>query len=147
MVLNSGLLFVVLFYVYPLKFVALGIATSLFGIGRESATRIATLDELAHVFVLYGFGFTAIFACFASMYWHAYRRRQELELSTEECIEARFLCRHYFIFAGVGLLSVAVAGTRIGIELALPGWLYGLLGPLLTWHSVWTKRKHPAAQL
>lgn len=145
-VLNSGLLFVVLFYVYPLKFVTLGISTSVFGIGPESATRINGFDELAQIFMLYGLGFAAIFASFALMYRHANSRRAELALSDEECFEARFLFRHYLIFACVGLLSVAVAATRVGIEVALPGWLYGVLGPTLGWHGWWSRRKHPAVK-
>jgi uncharacterized membrane protein len=141
-VLNSVLLFVVLFYVYPLKFVTLGISTSLFGVGASSASRmISTVDELAQVFMLYGLGFIAIFACFGLMYRHAHRRRETLELSPQECEEARFLCRHYLLFACVGVASVAVAWLRVGIQVALPGWLYGLLGPVLFGHSWWSERR------
>ncbi|NNJ88724.1 MAG: DUF1211 domain-containing protein, partial [Eudoraea sp.] len=62
--LNSILLFVVLYYVFPLK----SLVNSWMGL--QAITR----DELASLFVMYGFGFAMIFLCYALMYQRAYRK-------------------------------------------------------------------------
>lgn len=144
-ILNSGLLFVVLFYVYPLKFVALGISASVFRVRPAAANPIASLDELAQIFMLYGLGFVAIFGLFALMYRHARGSSAQLDLSPDERQEASFLFRHYALFALVGVASVVLAWLRVGIEVALPGWFYGILGPVLFGHAWWSERKQRAA--
>jgi hypothetical protein len=74
---NAGLLFVVLFYVYPLKF--LFTAAFAFFIpalrhpGMEMAGR-----ELAHIFAIYGAGFVALFLMVGMLYLRAYRQRVAL---------------------------------------------------------------------
>jgi uncharacterized membrane protein len=129
--LNSCFLFVVLFYVYPLKFVSRGVAWQVFGITERSGARvIADLDELATLFVLYSLGFAALFLCVALLYRHAWRRRGALELGAEEEREARFLFRHYLIFVVVGLASAAFAAAGVGLRIGFPGWMYAILGPL-----------------
>ena len=142
-VLNSCLLFVILFYVYPLKFVARGVAQFVFGVRGEGMIRaIGSPEELAGLFILYGLGFVAIFLCIVLMYRHALRKRRELDLSEEECEEARFLWRHYLLFVGAGAVSVLVAWAGIGLEFGFPGWLYGIiLGPACFVHSWWSARK------
>ncbi len=130
-VLNSVLLFVVLFYVYPLKFVSMGIASYFLGIdSAQDHYTLAGYDELASLFVIYGVAFAAVFLCFALMYLHAYRLAPAEGYTDDQRDEALMLFRHYLIFAVVGLLSVLTALLGVGIRFSLPGWLYGLLGPL-----------------
>src|SRR4029079_16223092 len=59
-VLTACLLFGVLFYVYPLKFIVEGIAQSVFHLGTGRIA-VSTLGELAMLFVLYSGGFVALF--------------------------------------------------------------------------------------
>lgn len=74
MVLNSCLLFVVLFYVYPLKFISKGIALHVFGVGTgQTGYGISDLGELASLFTIYGIAFAAVFLCFSLLYLHAFR--------------------------------------------------------------------------
>ena len=143
--LNAGLLFIVLYYVFPLKFLTGGFATHVLRIGPQEGVPLAsTLDELGGVFVLYGIGFTLVFLFFALLYGHASRCRETLELSAFEFAEARFLQRHFAIFAAVGLLSVAVATVGLGVAWGAPGHLYILLGPLCWAHGHWTYPKAEA---
>jgi hypothetical protein len=147
-VLNSALLFVVLFYVYPLKFLFSVFVNSFLGMapeGAEGGARIGGMDELSSLMVIYGLGFVAVFACFALLYAHAWSRRSELDLSSAEQIEARVWMRHYLIFVGVGLLSVALAWARVGIRFGLPGFLYALLGPLCWWNGELGRRRKLSA--
>jgi len=137
-VLNSVLLFVMLFYVFPLKFMAEGIARAFVG---ETRYRLASLDELGALFAIYGVAFAAVFACFALMYAHAARHRDELGLDEPAWHEARMLSRHYLIFTAVGGLSVALALAGVGLGYGLPGYFYALLGPLCWAHGVWSRRR------
>ena len=139
--LNACLLFVVLFYVYPLKFVAEGLVSSIFHLRATEDVRISSADELGTVFVLYSAGFVAVFASVALMYLHAARSAQALELTPGERREAFLLFRHYLIFVFVGLLSVALAAGRVGLRVGLPGLIYSLLGPLCWAHGVASRRR------
>jgi hypothetical protein len=138
--LNSCLLFVILFYVYPLRYVAEGFVGSLLGLGNYTI-RLKTLDELAQLFMLYSGGFVAIFFCFSLLYLHAYRSRNQLSLEPGPAHDARFYHRHYLIFVAVGLLSILLAWLRLGITIGLPGFIYGLLGPLCYGHAAWSRRR------
>lgn len=139
--LNSCLLFVVLFAVYPLKFQAHGMTFVLFGVGPSPRETVRDLDELGRLFALYGVGFAAVFLLVALLYRHAARRAVCLDLDAAGLAEARFLSRHYAIFVGVGALSVALGLTGTGIRIGLPGWIYGALGPLCWAHGAWSARR------
>ncbi len=139
--LNSCLLFVVLFYVYPLKFLARGLAAMLFGRGFEGDGGISTLDELGDLFAWYSAGFAAIFCCIALMYGHGARCTRDLGLSDARRREAVFWARHYAIFSLVGVLSLSMATLGIGVRLGMPGWMYALLGPLCGLHGYWNARR------
>lgn len=136
-VLNSVLLFVVLFYVYPLKFLFTIFVNGFLDLGAkgESGARIGGMDELSSVMVIYGLGFVAVFACFSLLYAHAWAQRGELGLDALQQVQARTWMRHYLIFVAVGLLSVALAWGKVGIRFGLPGFLYVLLGPLCWWNG------------
>ena len=95
--LNSCLLFVALFYVYPLKFLARGLATMLFGRGIGGGGGVASFAELGKLFAWYGAGFAAIFLFVALLYLHGARQAEGLGLSLLERQQARFWARHYAI--------------------------------------------------
>src|ERR1035438_5612395 len=81
--LNLLLLFLVLFYVYPLKFVFTLIFSQLtgseiaHGLGDHEAGVLMRIDSS---------GFAAVFSLFALMYSHAYKLRHELELNPVEVL-------------------------------------------------------------
>ncbi len=128
-VLNAILLFVVLFYVYPLKFVFTGLVRALTGWGPAIELGLTPGDGRA-LMVTYSLGFVVVFGALGLLYLHAWRIRGELGLDELEAFDARSgLIRHLWT-AAVGLVS-------IGLALILPprgtqwaGWIYGLLGPL-----------------
>jgi uncharacterized membrane protein len=141
---NSGLLFVVLFYVFPLKFLTETFFGGVLGIGSSGVT-VDSLEELAQLFMLYGAGFSAIFLFVSLLYWHAWRRKAALGLDSSETWNAAFLSRHYLLFTLVGLLTIAVAFFGWGVHFGLPGILYALLGPVCYAHAVWSERSRPSA--
>lgn len=138
--LNGFLLLVILFYVYPLKFMTGGVVSELMP-GIEDPFVIRGVDELAHVFMLYSAGFVGVFLAFALLYRHAARRASVLELTPFGAAEARFLYRHYLLFVAAGLTSILLAWLRVGIGIGTPGWIYFALGPLCFVHGNWSERE------
>ncbi len=81
-VLNSCLLFLILFCVYPLKFLFATISGYLF---RDSAaTWLATEIQVNGRLALYALGFTSVFFLVAAMYWNAWRHRDSLAMNGVE---------------------------------------------------------------
>jgi len=144
--LNSLLLFVVLFYVYPLKFMTVSLVDVVFRLHPERRDEMfRSVDDVGRMFVVYSLGFFLVFGVFSLLYRHAARSAALLGLTAAQLHEARVLQRHYLIMAGVGLLSVVLAAAGIGIRFGVPGFVYGLIGPLAWWHGEWSGRRAPAA--
>ncbi len=83
--LNSVLLFTVLFYVYPLKFLTTKLVASFTGGGGEP---LLAMDG-AYVMLLYSGGVVLIFAVFTLLHRHAWNRREALGLSAAERLDPR----------------------------------------------------------
>lgn len=144
--LNAILLFVVLFYVYPLKFMTVSLVDVVFRFHPERRMEMFRNEgDLGRMFVVYGLGFLAVFACFSLLYGHAARSAAALGLDAPRLHEARMLQRHYLMMAGVGLLSIVLAATGVGARYGVPGFVYVLIGPLAWWHGAWSARRAPAA--
>lgn len=99
--LNGVLLFVVLFYVYPLKFLFL----SALGHGAN----IETIDQMRELVLLYAGGFATIYFLFAALYANGYRQRDRLSLTPLERVLARTFIVEEAGTATVGLLVCAAA--------------------------------------
>jgi hypothetical protein len=128
--LNSVLLFVVLFYVYPLKFLF-----SIF-IGAISGGILSPppTDEVIHehqvtaLMVIYSLGFAAVFGVFALLYRYAYSRRKELELNDYEALLTRHAIISHTGTAALGLVIGATALLLPSRYAGLSGYLYCLIG-------------------
>ena len=105
-VINSVLLFVALFYVYPLKFMF----DSLFARIMDSPDlRQMSLFQLSRASAIYGLGFVVLFVMFTLLYVHAYRKRHALGLTPLEILDVRIFAGHHLVSASVGLTVVAIA--------------------------------------
>ena len=109
--LNSILLFVVLYYVFPLK----SLINSWMGL--QAINR----DELASLFVMYGLGFAIIFLCYALMYYRAYKKTKVLDTS----IELLFYAQHFSLYVLTALVSIILGVLKVGINFGAPGFFYG----------------------
>jgi uncharacterized membrane protein len=106
--LNSILLFVVMFYVYPLKFMFDSGFAHLFAWAGQGVHPM-TLPQLARASAIYGLGWIAVFVMFALLYRHAYRKRHELGLTPLEVFNIKSYAGHHMVSAGVGALVVLIA--------------------------------------
>lgn len=117
--LNTALLFLVLFYTYPLKFMFSLVTGQIQGRANPSA-----------LFIVYGLGFAGIFTIFVLMYLHAWRKRDELELNALERHDTWTLIAMYSAYVGIGLLSTLIGALASGRTLNWAGWTYFLIGPV-----------------
>jgi len=120
--LNAILLFVVLYYVFPLRSLVNALT------GQEKLT----IGEVGSLFQLYSLGFLLIFSCFSLMYYLAYRKTKGSNLDHD----LLFYARHFTIYILVAFISIIVANWELGTKWALPGLIYMLLGPLCYFHGV-----------
>ncbi len=105
--LTCLMLFVVLFYVYPLKFLFnLSITGLLFGAGSAVSM---TGSQLSTLFVIYGLGFAAVYGAITLLYLHAWRLRDALELNDLEKSDTRYVMFRLMTLVGFGLVAAALA--------------------------------------
>jgi uncharacterized membrane protein len=112
-VLNAVLLFVVLFYVYPLKFLftlVVGGFTNGLTVPQEQLDRMfSSARQVPALMVIYSLGYTAVCVLFALLYHYAYSKRAELELNEYEAVRTIHAVIFQLSFAGVGVLVIVLA--------------------------------------
>ena len=128
--INGLLLFTVLFYVQPLRFLASSFV-SLFS-PRASAAAVNSWQQLQDLFIVYGLGWTLIFLLVALLYQRAHATRDSLALKPVEAYDAITYSRHYLGFAAAGVLSILVAFSGFGIGFGFPGMIYATIA-LFSW--------------
>jgi len=123
-VLTGFLLFVVLFYVYPLKFVWNAALGQLQGAHAERV--VLSVQEMPLLMEIYGAGVIAVFSLLALMYAHAYRKRGVLDLTPAEVVDARVQILRNSGIAAIGLVSVSLC--LAGGSFRAAGFVYFAIG-------------------
>src|SRR5258708_2593650 len=125
--LTCVMLFLVLFYVYPLKFLFnLSITGLLFGAGPPISMTGAQLSTLL---AIYGVGFAAVYVASTLLYVHAYRLRDALALNELERFDTRYIIWRLSTLAAFGVAAAGLACIPV-----LRDWsslVYLLLFPIL----------------
>lgn len=123
--LTACLLFVILGYVYPLKFLSTVVLDFGLGLNHNSGHPMFTpgveLQQVRWLFVLYGSGLFTLSILFFLMYRHALARRSELALTELEEFDTRW-------FGYENLFQAAVPLTATTLSFVLPGEFVGLAG-------------------
>jgi len=126
--INGLLLFVVLFYVYPLKFLMtmlVGPHGVMFG-GRPEGVTGAQIPGLMS---MYGIGFIAVFLLLAALHWRA---RRFLRMERDGSVDLVQLDVHLgacLVYVVIGLISVALSRLPAIWAPAAAGFTYTLIGP------------------
>lgn len=134
-VLNAVLLFVIVFFVYPLKFVftmMVGVA----GGGRpwqevHDGVQVLTQAQWPLLMIVFSGGYIAVFLLFALMHLNAYRLREELELSAVERFDTVDNVRESLLNAGIGAVSVLLAAFGGAWGPLWAGMVYWAVAPVL----------------
>lgn len=119
--LNTLLLFLILFYVYPLKFLFKTLFTlfSSLAMGDQESLKYLFTETIPvadgpFLMIIYGLGAASIFLTLALMYAYALRKKTFLELSKIEEFDTRTSLGNNLAMASVPILSVLIAASGIG---------------------------------
>lgn len=144
-VLNATLLFVIVFFVYPLRFV-FGIVVEMLKGNRpwqetHDGVQVLSLSQWPALMMVFGGGYVAVFLLFALMHVNAYSLRAALELSPLEAYDTLDNVRESLLNAGIGVVSVLLAllGGEYGPLWA--GLAYWTVGPLMYLHGWLSARR------
>jgi uncharacterized membrane protein len=130
--LNCVLLFFVLFYVYPLKF----LFTAVFDSSEISAS------ETRALFAIWSLGYAAVFSVFTLLYLHAWRLRAQLELTPLEAVRTQVSLFDHLAMVCISLLSTALSRTVPDHYVGIAGFVYFLVPLYFTVaHSIASRRE------
>jgi len=130
--INLVLLFVVLFFAYPLKFVLTRLVGGWFGLGLPPGEAYSgyTAADARLLMVAYSAGFVAVFGALALFYWNALGQRGALGLGPLEVFDARAGLRRHLLSVAIGAASILLALVVPMRVFWIPGFVYFLLGPV-----------------
>ena len=139
---NTFLLFLLLIYIYPLKFLARFLVelysgmifgrpdNFMDGFGGEMNSSNMTLLMTA-----YGAGATLIFMAMAWLYRHAYKKREELELNEYETFATRVSLLQNLLMSSIPFMSTMIAFLHPfghgALNFGIAGFIYMLYPPVM----------------
>ncbi|HKY53737.1 MAG TPA: TMEM175 family protein [Anaerolineales bacterium] len=132
---NTVFLFLIVFYVYPLKFLftlfsneALGMSMQVTSSGGDIVPMIEQ-GQLSQLYLIYGIGWSAVWLVFVLLYRHALKHAEHLKLNPLEVFDTQASIGENVAAVCVGLASIAL--TFLGAT-GVAGWVYLVMFPL-TW--------------
>ncbi|MCR9244264.1 MAG: TMEM175 family protein [bacterium] len=130
--LNLTLLFLVLVYAYPLKFLFTLMFIGFFGpigsLDLASITQGSNVDS-PWIFGYYSGGYLLIFLIFVLMYRRALSQREVMQLDAYEVYQTQASLTRFYFQMAVAATSVGLAVANVGVDIGAPGWCYMILGP------------------
>lgn len=147
-VLSALLVFVVLVFVYPLRFMFGLMIAWLGGMAGVSVggVTVGGPEDVSRMFVLYGIGFVAMSSSIVLLNVHAWRRRAGLALNAIERHETRATIGAWLIVTSAGLVSIGVAVATPPTLLGLPGWVYATLAIVMPLYGRAMDRRRGAVE-
>ena len=134
--LNGCLMFIVLFYVYPLKF----LFTLMFN--TISTPVQIEKEQMPTLMYIYSAGYIIIYLLFFFMYLHAFRKKEELQLTAIELYDTKTRMWAQLILISVGILSMFATSVVPAERAGAAGFVYFLIGPAFSiYHSIRGKKR------
>lgn len=124
--LNTLFLALIIFFVYPLRFLALLLTNLVFQANIDISI---ALDQMHFLMIFYGLAIFALYFVLFLFYGRAMQRKEELELNDFEIFHTRWHKKRMIIMFSVPLLSV---GLTIGFSFFHYG-LAGFAGGMVYW--------------
>lgn len=140
-VLNAFLLFIVLFYVFPLKFLFTLLVSSFTGLQGGSFSISILPNQTSILMLFYSAGFFTIFFIFLLFYSHAFKKREILKLNEMEIILTKEgISTHiaYMTIAAISILITLFGGSGNSFW---AGIIYVLIAPVRTIQGVSFRKK------
>ena len=132
--LNALLLFVVLIYAYPLKFLTVLLFSDGMVMQNGSLVNMIREDQVRALLLVYGAGFVAIYTLFYLMYRNAIKYAAEVQLTPRELFETKTV-------SGINLICILICLSSMTLTYLVPmeaagktGFMYFLIP---VGYSVW----------
>lgn len=149
--LNTVFLVIILFYVYPLKFLTRLILVPLaYLFNNQNLINefkgVIRDEDIADLMMIYGIGASAVFFVLFLMYRYAYKKADELELNQIERFDTRTRIKTNLLMGIVPLISALLAWIFTGSWLAGPvaGFSYFLYMPIMSIYSTRVAKRREA---
>jgi uncharacterized membrane protein len=149
--LNTLFLVIVLFYVYPLKFLTRMVLYPIALLFNNSSltNEIGSMikpNDIGALMMIYGFGAFAVFMVLSQMYRYAYKQAGAMELNKLERFDTKTSIHTNLLMASVPLLSVVLAFFFRHSWVAGPvaGFSYFLYVPLMAIHGTKSNKQRQA---
>lgn len=151
-VINTFLAFLVLIYIYPLKFLARFLvelyAGMIFGTEInfvESFGEPITGDNMTLLMTAYGGGASLIFMSMAWLFRHAYKKREALDLNHYETFSTKISISQNLLMGSIPFLSTIIAFLHPfgngAVNFSVAGFIYILYPPVMITFGQIVKRK------
>ena len=137
---NTLLLLLILFYIYPLKFLFTllydmfaSIITGDNALHNRLFTNVIRIEVAPTLMLIYGIGAASIFLTLAWMYWIAYQRKEKLKLTPIETFDTRHSMHYNLVMGSVPIASSVVSQLPISPDwaFAFSGWTYWIYPVLM----------------
>jgi uncharacterized membrane protein len=134
--LNFVLLFVMLFYTYPLKFLFTGmfselISTTAVSAGGNPVQWIGPQQGSA-LMIIYGLGYATVYLVFVLLYANALRQKQELDLNAVEIFDTYSSMIESGLQLGLGVLCALLSAVLPSRSAGMAGLVFFLIAPGMT---------------
>ncbi|WP_420576360.1 TMEM175 family protein [Ekhidna sp.] len=150
--INTFLLFLLLIYVYPLKFLARFLVELYGGLifGRpdnfmNNFGGEMNSENMTLLMTAYGAGATLIFMAMTWLYREAYKKREELELNEYETFSTKVSLWQNLLMSSIPFLSTIVAFLHPfgygALNFAIAGFIYMLYPPVMITFGYRVKKK------
>jgi uncharacterized membrane protein len=146
--INTAFLVIVLFYVYPLKYLMRGILIPIgYLFNQENLINSVLMgykgSNVADLMIIYGFGAATVFLILAIMYRYAYGKSDEMDLNPVERFDT-----HTSMVTNLLMASVPIFSALLAIVLrdyrwvgAISGFSYFLYPFIMTFYGNYISRK------
>lgn len=127
--LNLVLLFLVMFYTYPLKFLFTLLVSLVTGVQPlVNGQPVIRPEQFPALLMIFGAGFVAVYLVFTLMYVNAYRQRVALALTTLEQFDTRAQIYSSLMLVVIGLVSIGLACGGTLLFAIAAGSMYWMVG-------------------
>jgi uncharacterized membrane protein len=126
MFLNSVLMFLIMVFAYPLKFLA-SFLVNLFTHGfttNEEIGAVLTLQQAPWLTIIFSCGYASLFVVFALMYAHARKQAEPLGLNPAEVLQTTQMVKINFLRVGVAAIVIVLAYILPGTWKTMAGWFF-----------------------
>jgi len=129
--LNLILLFIVMFYVYPLKFLFTIVVNSFTGLAAPGNAPVIQPDQYESLMLIYGTGYVAVYVVFLLLWLNAYRQRDSLQLNELERFDTLAAVGCDVILIAIGIISMVFAVFGTAPMILASGMTYWAIGPAM----------------